>query len=950
MILDVIYAFLAFFATLSLIFILLILTQKRRHEHKEKKVNLARDYLFKRYIDKEEILMKVSQKFFFEAMIDVDEQIIIEKEVKDRIIEDLMGSSFVKRQIRKIKSPFKYKRTMAIYYLGRLKNKEIYQLLYDRFKKEKNEALRISLAYNLLPERNEEILSTIMDSLIGSSDIYHKRLCVIIGNRVNNISRIVQDYRSNYKYEIILGLARISEFKIDSELIKYLENILEWITLDKPYDEDKNHEIKRTILKNFLKFTPEILTNDFCQETEDQLIKEYSVMSIAKNPSYGCVDKLLASMKDENLTETVTKTLSRIVLDERQYLDHLLRVFINLNSYQKEKLIMVFANRVDYIILKLYPTNPKLLRMILDYIFNLRIIEPIIDFYNNNKDAEIEKYLNSISSFHLSVDSELTREFRAYLKPEILGKMGLQVLKIESAKKEKAPVEKAKVIWIIKWVGFAIILFPIIYLARMNVKLLDMTFKEIITRFMIDVNIYLIFYFVAINIIYIVLFVFALVGSKHQVNLAKTKKFSLLFADKLLPGVSIIAPAYNEEVSIIDSVTSLLNLKYPDYEVVVVNDGSKDNTLNKLIEHFELERKHPTHKEYLGTKKIRGIYRCKTIPNLVVVDKHNGGKADALNVGINVSEKPYVCGIDADSILEGDALLKLASVMLDDTKPFLAMGGNIYPANGFLFDRGQVEKRAIPKEMICRFQTIEYLRAFTSGRIGWSEIKSLMIISGAFGLFQKETLIRIGGYLTSSGRLKKDTVGEDMELVVRLSREALENKQKHRVSYVYNAYCYTELPSDIKTLSKQRNRWQRGLIDILSYHRKLAFKPRYKRIGFIGYPYFFLFEFLGPFAELIGYLMLILAVIFGLLNQVIILGIFTVSIAFGVVISLSSLFMSEREVMMMSRKETFILLFYAIFENFGYRQFISLHRVFSSISALKESGQWGAQKRKGFKT
>ena len=261
-----------------------------------------------------------------------------------------------------------------------------------------------------------------------------------------------------------------------------------------------------------------------------------------------------------------------------------------------------------------------------------------------------------------------------------------------------------------------------------------------------------------------------------------------------------------------------------------------------------------------------------------------------------------------------------------------------------------MEKRAIPKEMICRFQTIEYLRAFTSGRIGWSEIKSLMIISGAFGLFQKETLIRIGGYLTSSGRLKKDTVGEDMELVVRLSREALENKQKHRVSYVYNAYCYTELPSDIKTLSKQRNRWQRGLIDILSYHRELAFKPRYKRIGFIGYPYFFLFEFLGPFAELIGYLMLILAVIIGLLNQVIILGIFTVSIAFGVVISLSSLFMSEREVMMMSRKETFILLFYAIFENFGYRQFISLHRVFSSISALKESGQWGAQKRKGFKT
>jgi len=369
-----------------------------------------------------------------------------------------------------------------------------------------------------------------------------------------------------------------------------------------------------------------------------------------------------------------------------------------------------------------------------------------------------------------------------------------------------------------------------------------------------------------------------------------------------------------------------------------------------MIKHFNLSRIHSTHRNNLNTKRVRGVYVTKDIPNLKIVDKYNGGKADALNTGINVANKTFICGIDADSILEGDALLKLASAMLDDTRPILAMGGNIYPANGFTFNKGQVEKRAIPKEMICRFQTIEYLRAFTSGRIGWSSLKSLMIISGAFGLFERNALINAGGYLTSSGAYKKDTVGEDMELVVRLTTEALAKKEPHRVQYVYNAYCYTELPSDMKTLLKQRNRWQRGLLDILSFHRNIAFKPRYKQIGFIGYPYFFFFEFLGPFLEFFGYIILVLALVLGLLNSTIVLAIFTVSIGFGVVISLSSLFMTERDILMMNMKDTLILLAFAILENFGYRQLISVHRVFSSFSALKESGQWGSQNRKGFKT
>lgn len=950
MIIEIVYIVLGFFTFFSLIFIILILRQKGVHERKSQKVKQARDYLFKKYIDNEEITLPVTKKFFFDALIEVDEQIHLEKDVRIRIINDFKDTKFIEKQIKRLNSKSKYKRQIAIYYLGRMRTEEIYSLLFERFTVEKNEAIKLNIVAQMRYGLKPDYLPVIIESLINSSDNYHQNLCNLLGNNYKRIYDGFNLWTKDKRFEIVLGLVRIGAFHADSLLVNYMQKTLEWITTGKPFADKKNMLIKEQILKNLLQQTPEILSVTSYLNHTDSMVQEYAISSLSYKPSTPSINLIVDGFGKDSLDETRVKTLSKIIIKDKYFLDHLLGVYQSLNSTQRQKLAVIFSERIDYILLKFNSINQEVLQEIINLILEQRIIEPLIDFLNNNRDQQLEKYLLNLIKIKLSNDEEMTKEFRMYLNSNILVELGLQSLAPVSPNKEKAPVEKKKVYWIIKWLTFSLLLFPIIYLIRLNIKVIGMSFYEIVRGFLIEVNVYLIFYFLAINTVYITLFFFALVGSKKQVNLSKTRKYSLLFSDKLLPGISIIAPAYNEEISIIESVTSLLNLQYPNYEVVVVNDGSKDLTLKKLVEHFDLERKHPTHKTYLETRKIRGIYTCKDIPNLVVVDKQNGGKADALNVGINVSKNPFVCGIDADSILEGDALLKLASAMLDDTRPFVAMGGNIYPANGFKFDKGQVEKRAIPKEVVCRFQTIEYLRAFTSGRIGWSEVRSLMIISGAFGLFKKSALIEGGGYLTSSGTFKKDTVGEDMELVVRLTKQALDKKEPFRVSYVYNAYCYTELPSDLKTLLKQRNRWQRGLIDILSYHRKIALNPKYKQIGFIGYPYFFLFEFLGPFFEAQGYLMLFIALTLGLLNPAIVLGIFTVSIAFGVVISLSSLFMTEREILMMNRKETFILILYAIFENFGYRQIVSLHRVISSLNALKESGKWGTQKRKGFKT
>lgn len=947
---EILIGLFVFFFLLSSLFIILILSQKRRHENKNQKVQAARAYLFKKYFDQEEITSPVSNRFFLDALLDVNEQIQIDEKTREQITNDLLQMGYFLKQIKKIKSKNKLKRRVAAQFIGLLPSDAGTPVLMKQFAREKDESVRLSILFAMRNNISTDQLKTIMDSLLGSTLLYQERLAVLLGNYCPRINDLVQQYREEATFHFVYPLVRICSFHQDNQLIAYQLHKLDWIIAANPFDKEKNILIKERILKNILEQQPNILTHHQYINHPDSTVREFGISSLAYQPTIQTINLLIDRMDGSEQDEVIVKTISKIVLRERILLDHIIRIFSDLNPYQQRKMAVVCAERIDYIVLKAITNNKEILNKILNLLFELKLIEPLIDFLNTNEDKAIEQFLLSKIQAELSINQDSLEEFRVYLKPHLLQVLGLQSYAYPAQSREKVPPEKKKISWMIKWIAFALLLFPLIYIGIENIKLLKMNFPTIILNYILDVNIYLIFYFFVINLIYIILFILALAGSRKQMSLSRTMKYSFLFTNQLLPGISIIAPAYNEEISIIESVTSLLNLKYPTYEVIVVNDGSKDETLKKLIDHFQLERKHSSHQSFLETKKIRGIYTTKDIPNLVVVDKQNGGKADALNVGINVSKLPYVCGIDADSILESNALLRLASSMFEDTKPTIAMGGNIYPANGFVFDRGQVQKRAIPQELVCRLQTIEYLRAFTSGRIGWSEAKSLMIISGAFGLFQKEALIEAGGYLTSSGVYKKDTVGEDMELVVRLTRLALEKKAPYRVSYVSNAYCYTELPSDWTTLLKQRNRWQRGLIDILSFHRDIAFRPTYKQIGSIGYGYFFIFEFVGPFLEAIGYFMVLLAAALGLLYPTLLLAIFVVSVAFGVVISLSSLFMSEKELLMMSRKETWLLLGYAILENFGYRQLISLHRVYSTFSALKETGQWGTQKRKGFKT
>ena len=416
---------------------------------------------------------------------------------------------------------------------------------------------------------------------------------------------------------------------------------------------------------------------------------------------------------------------------------------------------------------------------------------------------------------------------------------------------------------------------------------------------------------------------------------------AVLLNSPLLPEVSIIMPAYNEALTIAQSVRSMLDLHYPHYDVIVVNDGSKDDTMKILIDEFHLCKS----TRRIGnavTQPIRGVYRSRDPIRLTVVDKENGGKADALNAGLNVARSPLVAAVDSDSLLEEDALLHVVEPFVENPGKVLATGGIIRVVNGCTVERGRVTRIATPSRVLPLFQTIEYLRAFLGGRVAFSFLNSLLLISGAFGVFDREAVLEAGGFATS-------TVGEDMELVVRMHRINRTKKLPYLIVFVPEPVCWTEVPESWKVLHRQRNRWQRGTVESLMAHEGMLFHPRFGGPGWFALPYFVVFEMLGPAIEMAGYLFTVAGIILGVVSMKIALLFFVVSVMFGVLLSMSAVVLEE---FTMRRYPSVVdllrLLAAAVLENFGYRQLLTFWRLQGVFDGLRGKRGWGAMERRGF--
>jgi cellulose synthase/poly-beta-1,6-N-acetylglucosamine synthase-like glycosyltransferase len=412
-----------------------------------------------------------------------------------------------------------------------------------------------------------------------------------------------------------------------------------------------------------------------------------------------------------------------------------------------------------------------------------------------------------------------------------------------------------------------------------------------------------------------------------------------MLSSDLSPPVSIIVPAHNEAAGIVESVRSMTMLRYPRFEIVVVNDGSTDETLDRLREGFRLIEVTAPFRRELETAAIRAVYRSTLPLPIVVVDKDNGGKTDALNAGVNVARYPYVLLTDADVVMDGDCLLRAMRHVVEDRVRTVAVGGNIRPINGCRVNRGRVVETHLPAGALERAQMLEYIRSFVAARPGWSLLNSLVLVSGAFGIYRRDVLAEVGGF--RSGHL-----GEDLDLTMRLHKHMLERRRPYRIVYAPDAVVWTEVPSSRTVLRRQRVRWHRGLAMVVRDFRGLILNPRYGKLGMVGWPCFVFFEFLAPVVEAAGWLVLPAAAALGLLDVQAAVLLLVFAYLLGAVNSLVALFLDEAFGYFTNPLDALRLLGLVLAENLGLRQQTVWWRI-RAILAHRQPPQWGAMERRG---
>lgn len=440
---------------------------------------------------------------------------------------------------------------------------------------------------------------------------------------------------------------------------------------------------------------------------------------------------------------------------------------------------------------------------------------------------------------------------------------------------------------------------------------------------------------------YIVQLVYAGIALSNRPPVPRGATLWRRYSDQA-PPISLIVPAYNEERTVIESLRSLLALHYPDYEVLLVNDGSKDATLARVIEAFGLKRVGRLVDTSVAHQPIRGFYGNPDLPRLLVIDKENGGKADALNAGINAARASLFCAIDADSLLEPDALLRVVRPFIDHPDQTMAVGGTIRIANGCAVDAGRITGVALPRNLLALMQIMEYLRAFLMARLALGQMQALTVISGAFGLFSRQHVVEVGGY-------SRETVGEDMEVIVKLHRLMREQRRPYRIDFIAEPVCWTECPEDLGVLSRQRSRWQRGTLECFFKHRVMCFNPRYGRIGFLCFGQILLVDVLGPLVEVLGYVLLPLLWATKLLALPWLLAFIAATVTFGIAISTFTLILEEIQLRRFPlARQLVVLAVAAVIENFGYRQLSNFWRLKGWWDFVRGEQGWGTMGRKGF--
>ncbi len=876
---------------------------------------------------------------FFEYYITLSQTIKFTTVEKKRIKTFFLNQRIHLYLKKLLKSPFSFRRCIAVYYLGYFPDLHIRKLIQTQFKKEKNMITKGYFIRTLCLLHDVESFPSIIKVIKKADSVFIKRLSGLMSDYTSVFIPLFYEIKKSRNEKIVRFIIEIANLKPFRIFPDYLTSII----LDTKFSK----ELRIQSFFCMMKYYPEILNPANFINSEDVDFENIAITFLGEKMNKKNFDVLLDKVKEHPDSEVTINSLSNMVQKFDQIFIYAKEKFKKTTNNKERKILArILSIRFEYFIPTL--TNPLERQdneLILTELLHLEKFDNFITFMNQNTDIEIENKL--ISIIQKEMDSIDITKLQKGLKFSILEKIGIgPLINFSNNIAGKNEIIK-KMPWIV--LLCLIVAIPVVIVFIIINLNPGEAVKVIVEKF---INTYLeifSFYALAINCFFFFILLLARSQSKREKKFYDLKKTSLLFQTNILPSVSILAPAFCEKETIIESVTSLLNLKYPDFEIIIINDGSTDETLEILVKYFHLQKKDYHYTTSLKTSEILGIYINPDIPQLKVIDKINGGKADSLNAGINLSSKEYVLGIDSDCILESDALLHLTAPFIDEIKPVVAAGGVIMPVNGCSVQKGNINTRHISSSPLPILQTLEYYRSFMNGRIGWAKLNTLMIISGAFGIFKRDLMIKIHGYLTNAEKYKKDTVGEDMEVLIRIIKTMKEKKKNYKVLYSSAALCWTEVPATLKNLIRQRNRWQRGLMDILSFHKKIFINPKYGSYGLFGFPFFLITEVIFPWFQIFTLALFLIGLILQLIPLYIILFLIATSFILTFANTVLALFIGNQNQSIFPIKDQLKLLGWSFCEGLGFSQFSSALRISGYISVLRNIHGWKKFERRGFK-
>ncbi|HEY3927962.1 MAG TPA: glycosyltransferase [Candidatus Koribacter sp.] len=460
-------------------------------------------------------------------------------------------------------------------------------------------------------------------------------------------------------------------------------------------------------------------------------------------------------------------------------------------------------------------------------------------------------------------------------------------------------------------------------------------------KFLDYANLIILIYFIVANAMYTLLTAISLYAVTLHSRFASHTSYDDIAESPATPPITLIVPAYNEQEVIANTVNALLKLEYPEKEIIVVDDGSTDETLPRLIAEFKLQRMDLIYREKLPGKAPWGFFMNPEVPNLLVLAKENGGKPSALNTGLNMCRTPYFCTVDADSIVERKALLRLMAPIMHSSVNTIVSGGLVRIVNGCTVVNGEVTDIGLPGTWIERCQVVEYIRTFLFGRPGWNFLKGNFITSGAFCLLHSESVVMAGGF-------GQDTVTEDVDIIATLHTFYEKKNWKSQMVFTTDPVCWTECPKQFKMLARQRRRWQLGLVQTVFKHDRLIFNWKQGRLGMLSMPFHAFVEAFGSVVETGALFILPLSLFVGAMPLSLFLLIMFLAIGYGTLLSIASVFLAETTIRRYPKvSEMFTLVFYAFLENFGYRQLLSAIRAQGVLQFLLGKRSWEVVAHKG---